>query len=231
MNAPSTHAIFDLPELRDRERVFLNRDHAGEVLAGMLQAYQQRNSIVLGIPAGGVPVGAVIAAQLTLPFDIAVVSKITLPWNTEVGYGAVAFDGTVRLNDKLLLRLELTKDEVRKGIEKTSSKVVRRVKRLRGEQPLPDLSGRPVLLVDDGIASGFTMHVAVEALRKTGADRIVVTVPTGHSGPVERMAAEVEALYCPNIRGGWGFAVADAYKRWSDVNEDEVIEILAKRAF
>ncbi len=227
MHAQPAHSILDLPELRDRVRVFRDRDHAGKVLAGMLQSHQQEGDIVLGIPAGGVPVGAVVAAQLDLPFDVAVVSKITLPWNTEAGYGAVAFDGTVRLNDEMLSYLKLTEDEVQKGIEKTSSKVSRRVKRLRKEQPFPDLSRRPVILVDDGLASGFTMRVAVEALRKSGADHIVVAVPTGHRGTVERMAGEVETLYCPNIRGGWRFAVADAYERWSDVDEEEVIRILA----
>ena len=227
MHAQSAHKIFDLPELRDRVRVFRDRDHAGKVLAGMLQSHQQEGDIVLGIPAGGVPVGAVVAAQLDLPFDVAVVSKITLPWNTEAGYGAVAFDGTVRLNDQMLSYSKLTKDEVQKGIEKTSSKVARRVKRLRKDQPFPDLSRRPVILVDDGLASGFTMRVAVEALRKTGADHIVVAVPTGHLGTVERIAGEVDTLYCPNVRGGWRFAVADAYERWSDVDEAEVIRILA----
>jgi predicted phosphoribosyltransferase len=174
-----------------------------------------------------VPVGAVIASQLDLPFDVAVVSKITLPWNTEAGYGAVAFDGTIRLNDDLVAHIGLAEDEVHEGIERTTSKVARRAERLRGKQPFPNLSKRPVILVDDGLASGFTMRVAVEALRKTGAGHIIVAVPTGHRGAVESIAGEVEALHCPNIRGGWRFAVADAYERWSDVDEEEVIRILA----
>lgn len=228
MHARSLHSTFDLPELRDRVRVFRDRKHAGKVVAEMLHAYQKGGGIVFGIPAGGVPVGAVISAHLHLPFDVAVVSKITLPWNTEAGYGAVAFDGTVRLNDDLLLNIRLTKDEVQKGIESTSSKVAGRVNKLRSKKPFPGLSKRPVILVDDGLASGFTMRVAVEALRKTGADHIIVAVPTGHLGAVEHIAREVEALYCPNIRGGWRFSVADAYEQWSDVDEQEVITILKK---
>ena len=227
MHAQSAPIVFDLPELRDRVRVFRDRAHAGQVLADMLEAYRQQQSIVFGIPAGGVPVGAVIAVQLSLPFDVAAVSKITLPWNTEAGYGAVAFDGTVMLNDALLSRLGLTEDEVRKGIEQTSIKVGRRVQRLRGQQPFPELSKRSVILVDDGLASGFTMRVAVEALRKAGADHMIVAVPTGHIGAVDRITSEVEAIYCPNIRGGWRFAVADAYEQWRDVDEEEVINILA----
>jgi predicted phosphoribosyltransferase len=226
MHAQSAHQIFDLPELRDRVHVFRDRNHAGEILAEMLEPYGEEDSIILGIPAGGVPVAAVISGHLSLPFDVAVVSKITLPWNTEVGYGAVAFDGTVRLNDDLLSHVGLTEDQVQKGIEATSSKVAGRVKRLRSEQPFPSLSKRPVILVDDGLASGFTMRVAVKALRRMEADHLIVAVPTGHSGTVERIASEVEALYCPNIRGSWRFAVADAYERWSDVDEEEVIKII-----
>ena len=228
MEGPSRSRIFDLPELRDQVRVFQDRNHGGRVLAKMLESYRGGNAIVLGIPAGGVPVGAVIAELLALPFDVAVVSKITLPWNTEAGYGAVAFDGTVRLNHDLLSHLRLSADEVEKGVEKTTAKVSKRVKKLRGGNPPPNLSGRPVVLVDDGLASGFTMRVAVAALNKAGADLIVVAVPTGHLDPLEKLAAQVQALYCPNVRGGWRFAVADAYKMWSDVDEDEAIKILKR---
>jgi putative phosphoribosyl transferase len=80
--------------------------------------------------------------------------------------------------------------------------------------------------VDDGLASGFTMRTAVEALRKARAERIVIAVPTGHQGAVKRLAQEVETIYCPNIRSGWTFAVADAYQYWSDVGENEVEDIL-----
>jgi predicted phosphoribosyltransferase len=93
---------------------------------------------------------------------------------------------------------------------------------------LPELSQKKVIVVDDGLASGFTMQVAVEALGKAGAEHITVAVPTGHRATVEKIAKIVEALYCPNIRGGWRFAVADAYKNWSDVTEKEVFKIIKK---
>jgi predicted phosphoribosyltransferase len=188
----------------------------------------QVDGLILGIPAGGVPVGVVLAEQLNLPFDLAVVSKITLPWNTEAGYGAVAFDGTLKLNNDMLRHLSLTEEEVKEGIKKTSAKVVRRVDRLRGKRPFPDLSKHSVILVDDGLASGFTMRVAIEALRKSGAAHITVAVPTGHRRSVEEISEEVEALYCPNIRGGMRFAVASAYEFWTDVSEEEVVNILTK---
>ena len=221
-----TSNIIDLPELREQTHVFQNRTHAGQVLARMIEAGDKPEGIILAIPAGGVPVGVTMAEKLELDFDVAVVSKITLPWNTEAGYGAVAFDGTVKLNQDLMGRVNLTKEDIEKGIEKTTAKVVRRVTTLRGTTPFPDLGNRSVILVDDGLASGFTMETAVAALRGAGAGRIVVAVPTGHLQSVERIARKVEVLYCANIRGGFSYAVASAYRRWSDVSEEDLAKIL-----
>ena len=127
--------IFDLPKLRNRVRIFRDRASAGKVLAGMLEEYRGSKAIVMGIPAGGMAVAVEIARGLTLPLDVAVVSKITLPWNSEAGYGAVAFDGTVLLNEKLLSRLNLGDQEIQTGIKKTTQKVVRRVTLFRGWTP------------------------------------------------------------------------------------------------
>ena len=218
--------IIDLPELREQTHVFQDRTHAGQVLARMLAADDKQAGIILAIPAGGVPVGVVMAEKTGLDFDVAVVSKITLPWNTEAGYGAVAFDGTVKLNKDLVRRVNLTAEDVKKGIEKTTAKVARRVKKLRGRKLFPDLGNRSAILVDDGLASGFTMRVAVAALRNAGAGRIVVAVPTGHRRSAEMIAREVEKLYCANIRGGFSYAVASAYQHWSDVAEEDVVKIL-----
>ncbi len=230
MSSNVERTVFDLPHLRDRVRVFRDRADAGRVLAGMLEDYRGGQALVLAVPAGGVPVAAVVAKELDLPLDVAVVSKVTLPWNSEAGYGAVAFDGTVRLNEALVRQVRLADEDVERGIAATREKVARRVKTLRGDRPLPDLVDRTIILIDDGLASGFTLRVAVEALRKADAQHIVLAVPTAHRESVERLRQQVEALYCPNIRGGWRYAVADAYERWSDVDMGEVNEILARFA-
>jgi putative phosphoribosyl transferase len=230
MNHKIAPNIIELPELRERVRVFQDRRHAGEVLAEMLSSFSKSDAIVLAIPAGGVPVAAVIAENLKIPLEVAVVSKVTLPWNTEAGYGAVAFDGTMRLNEELVAGLGLSKDQIQRGIEQTTEKVRRRVKKFRGDRPFPDLVKRRTILVDDGLASGFTMLVAIEALRKAGAGQLSVAVPTGHALSLPRMAPEVEALYCANIRGGFGFAVADAYAVWTDVAEEEAIAVYQRLA-
>jgi predicted phosphoribosyltransferase len=214
-------AVHERAELRNRVQVFRDRGHAGEVVAGMVGELRGSEATVLAVPAGGLPVAAAVASALDLLLDVAVVSKITLPWNSEVGYGAVAFDGTTRLNEALAADLGLAGDVVRRGIEKAREKVARRVAELRGGQPPLDLSGRCAVVVDDGLASGFTMVTAVEALRACGAGRLLVAVPTGSRRAVERLAPDVDDLYCANVRGGFRFAVADAYEEWRDVGEDE----------
>lgn len=208
--------------------MFRDREHAGLVLGKMLAGFRGTEALIFAVPSGGVPVAALVAESLSLPLDIAVVSKITLPWNTEAGYGAVAFDGTVRLNTDMLPQLKLRPDEVNKGIEDTKRKVMRRANLLRGAHPFPDLSKRPVIVIDDGLASGITMSVAAISLNKRGASRIIIAVPTGHEETVTRLSADVESLYCANIRGGWSFAVADAYETWTDVSEEDAQRIFGR---
>jgi putative phosphoribosyl transferase len=217
--------IVELPELRDKIRVFRDRSQAGEVLAGMVQSFHKTGALVMAIPSGGLPVAVVIARQLQLSLEVAVVSKITLPWNTEAGYGAVAFDGTRRLNHDLLPHLRLTEKQIEEGQTRTLQKVRRRSTQFRGDRPFPDLSQKAVILVDDGLASGFTMLVAVEALRRAGAKSLHVAVPTGSSQAVRKVSSQVEALVCPNIRQAWHFAVAEAYENWFDVREEEALGI------
>ena len=217
--------ILELPELRDQIRIFRSRDHAGRVVAGMLGKFKGTDSLILAIPSGGVPVGVAIAEELNLALEAAVVSKITLPWNTEAGYGAVAFDGTVRINEDLLPHLRLSEQQIAEGVEKTRQKVQRRVKKFLGERPFPDLSRKAAILVDDGLASGFTLLVAAAAVRRLGSREIIVAVPTGSADRVRQVAREVDALYCANIREGWGFSVAEAYRRWMDVEEEEAVRL------
>jgi len=224
--ATSPGRVVELPALRDRLGVFRDRTHAGEVLADMLSAYRGSNALVLSIPAGGAPVAAAIARVLALPLDVAVVSKLTLPWNTETGYGALAFDGTLRLNEMLMARAGLSEADIEAGKARAQEKVARRMKLLRGDRPFPDLSQCSAILVDDGLASGFTLMVAIEALRHQNAKEIVVAVPTAHAESAARIAPLVEALYCPNLREGTSFAVADAYQEWNDVAEEDLVTLL-----
>jgi putative phosphoribosyl transferase len=164
----------------------------------------------------------VIAGRLGLDLDVAVVSKITPSWNTETGYGAVAFDGVAHVDERLAADLDIGAEERRAGIEAASRKVARRVASMRDGAPVPEVSGRRVILVDDGLASGTTMLAAIEALERLEVRANTVAVPTGHLEVARRVAARAEAVYCANLRSGPRFAVADAYERWRDVADDEI---------
>jgi predicted phosphoribosyltransferase len=219
-------AVIERSELRNRAGVFRDRAHAGDVLAEMLAEFRGSDALVLAVPAGGVPVAAVVARRLALPLDVAVVSKVTLPWNTEAGYGAVAWDGTVRINRGLAARVGLDEEQIRDGIERTTRKVRRRMERFRGERNRPELQARQTILIDDGLASGFTMLVAVAAVVAAHGGTPLVAVPTAPDDTVARLAERTRAVYCANIREGRPFAVADAYELWSDVSEETAAEIL-----
>ena len=221
--------IHERPDLRNKVAIFKDRTHAGNLLGNMLAPYPLEDGIVLGIPAGGVPVGLAVADVLKLPFDVAVVSKITLPWNTESGYGAVAFDGTYKLNRALIANLPLSEDQIQEGIRKTRAKVAHRSERFRGDRPFPEVKGRPVILVDDGLASGFTMRTSIDALRNAGAETLIIAVPTAHDSAVADISRLAKAVFCANVRKGHYFAVAEAYQSWHDVTEDEVIRMMGRR--
>ena len=218
--------IIDNPKLREKTAVFKDRSHAGSVLARMLKDYSGTDAVVLAIPAGGVPVAAVIAKELRLPVAVTVVSKITFPWNTEAGFGAVAFDGTIQLNERLVQMVEMNDAARQLQIDRTRRKVQARVERFGAVARIGNLRKKTAILVDDGVASGFTIKVAAVAVRAKGAAGIIIAVPTGHKQALEELAGDVDIVYCANVRGGYSFAVASAYENWYDVSEEEAIGIL-----
>ncbi len=215
------------PALRDRTLVFRDRADAGRRLAARLQGAQDRQARLFAIPAGGVPVAAEIAKALGLSLDLVIVRKIQLPWTTEAGFGALDPDGRALLNEELVARFSLTPQVIKAQMEKTLAGLREREARLRGGRPYADLNGAPVILVDDGLASGYTMRAALLFLKDKGAGELTVAVPTGSLHTVQELLPLVQVLLCLNVRGGWSFAVADAYENWYDVPEDEVLAILA----
>jgi len=217
--------IYEVPELHGQVRVFDDRRHAGLVLAAMLDGQVPADALVMGIPSGGVPVAVACAERLGLPLEVAVVSKVLLPWTTEAGFGAVAFDGSVWLNEDYIRAYGLDEETVHAQVEAAREKVMRRVRKFRGDAPFPPLDTRTVVLVDDGIAAGSTMLTAIRALRRLNAREVIVAVPTAHDDALARVAPEADAVYCANVREGRGFAVADAYRVWRDVDEEEAIAL------
>ncbi len=221
--------IIDNPSLRDRIHVFKDRFHAGEVLSEMIRRnVRLEDAILFAIPAGGVPVAYEISKRLKLPMDLAVVRKIQIPWNPEAGFGAISWDGEIVLNKELIRLLGLSREEVQESIRRTKNIVLERFRMFRRGKPIPDLRDKIVIIVDDGIASGYTMLVALRSLKKRSPEKIIIAAPTASTNAIEILEGETDYIICPNIRGGATFAVADAYREWHDLAEEEVIRLLRK---
>jgi predicted phosphoribosyltransferase len=212
--------LIDDPGLRDRTYVFTDRAAAGQKLAQMLLDLNLGREIHLfAMPAGGVPVAAEISRRLQAPLDLIIVRKIQLPWTTEAGFGALNPAGEAIFNQEFLARVHLSPAEIEAQLQKTAAGLKQRELRLRGGKPYPQLEQKPTLIVDDGLASGYTMRAAVQFLKGQGAGEIIVAVPTGSNRTVQDLLPLVDTLVCANIRGGWSFAVADAYENWYDLTE------------
>lgn len=209
--------------LRDRVEVFQDREDAGRALGPFVAGIPDlAEPLISAIPAGGVGVGVPLALALRAPLHLAVVRKIRIPWNPEAGFGAVTWDGRIFLNRDLLPRLGLSQEEVADAIARTRAGIRDRVEKFTGGRRGPGFRGRDAVLVDDGLASGYTMLAAVDAIRSEGPRRVHVAVPTGSQSAVHRVAATAGLVICLNIRSGSSYAVADAYREWHDLTDGEV---------
>jgi len=220
--------IIDNPRLREQQFVFSGRHDAGRRLGAFLKTLPAiPDPLVLAIPAGGVPVGKEVARALGAPLALAIVRKIRIPGTTESGFGAVTWDGQVLINEDLRTALGLRAAEVEQAIAETRKNVSERVARFTGTREAPVPAGKTVILVDDGLASGFTMLAAIQSLRRRNPARIIVAVPTASATSTAIVSRHADLLVCLNIRSSRMFAVADAYAEWYDLGDREVLEELA----
>ena len=222
--------IYQIPDLKNRRFIFDDRDHAGLILAELLRPYYENRpqTIVLGIPSGGVPIAIQISRNLGLPMDLLIIRKIPVPGNPEAGMGAITLSGEMFLNEDLIYHLGITPEQIEGQIQRVKKELMERNRLFRKDRPEPDLEGKTVIIADDGLASGFTTLAAVETCKKAGATRIVVAAPTGSDTAISRLSGEVDEIFCPNIRSGQYFAVAEAYRNWYDLDRNEVVKRLEK---
>jgi putative phosphoribosyl transferase len=207
--------------------VYNDRREAGQVLSQELSRIEfEAKPVVLAIPNGGIPVGVEIAKALDAGLDAIIVRKLQVPGNTEAGFGALTSQGALILNERLVRSIGLNQHQIEMVVEKTQEQIDKRREDYRGLVGITNPSDKDVILVDDGLASGYTMMAAVESVRSIGPNTITVAVPTASRGAADLVGAEVESLICPRIESGFIFAVANAYRNWYDVPDNEVIEIL-----
>ncbi|HEY3420482.1 MAG TPA: phosphoribosyltransferase family protein [Methanomassiliicoccales archaeon] len=212
-------------QLRQKRFVFRDRAESGMELVKRLEKYRGKDLAVLAIPSGGLPIAAEIAEGLGAVMDVIIVRKLHVPLNPEAGFGAMSMDGDAVLNNELVSDMALTHGQIEKAKGDAMREGLSRERALRGVRPFPDLKGKVVILVDDGLASGYTMLAAVRKVKQAHPASVVVAVPTGSDRSVEMVAREVDEVVCLNIRG-MPFAVADAYRNWYDIDEEEAVRIM-----
>jgi putative phosphoribosyl transferase len=207
---------------------FENRNHAGRVLAGTLSEYRGRpDLIVLGLPRGGVPVAFEVAEALRAPLDIYLVRKLGVPGHEELAMGAIASGGVRVLNQDVVRSLRISPEQIDAVTRAEEAELKRRERAYRGDRPPPDVAGRTVILVDDGLATGSTMHAAVAALRAAGPRELVVAVPTAPPETCAELEAEADRVICAATPEPF-YAVGAWYRDFSQTSDEEVRELLRR---
>jgi putative phosphoribosyl transferase len=207
-----------------RQRRFSDRVEAGERLAEVLAGRVQPPAVVLAIPRGGVIVAAEVARRLGVPLGVVVPRKLGAPGNPELAVGAVA-DGVEVVDAEAVARLGVDPDELRVEVARQTAEVARRTAAYRAGRPPPELAGRTVVLVDDGVATGWTALAAARCCRRAGAARVLLAVPVGPAGLEARMRPAVDeavVLHTPEPY----LAVGQAYLRFPQVSDAEVLRCL-----
>ena len=205
--------------------VFKDRRDAGRSLAERLTRYAG-NATVMAIPRGGVPIGYEISRRLGIPLDLIMPRKLPIPSEPEAGFGAIAPDGTVVLNEGMVRYLGLSKKEIDQISISVLSEVRRRVREYRGDKPLPDLKHKTVIVVDDGLATGYTMIAAVRAIKKSSPKKVIVAIPCSPESSVERLKKEADEVVCLFEQPYGSFAVASYYEDFPDLTDDEVKSLI-----
>ena len=219
--------ILEESNFRNRIHIFDDRFHAGELLAGKLKEYRgKKDTYVLAIPAGGVPVAFAVSKKLKIPLDLVITRKLHVPWNREVGFGAISWDGTMFLNEPLIASLGLNREDIDRCVVEEKEVIRRRLKKFRGDKPFPDLKDKTAIIVDDGLASGFSMLTTLKTIEPMDANELIVAVPTAPISAISLIKSYADKVVCLNIRSGPVFAVAEAYKVWYDLKDEDVMDVL-----
>ncbi len=210
--------------------IFRDRTDAGRLLADELLHYGGRdNVLVLALPRGGVPVAAEVARRLALPLDVFVVRKLGVPGHEELAMGAIAPGGVRVLNEDVISAISAPAEIIEAVAIIEREELERRERLYRGDRLAPDVSGRTVILIDDGLATGASMRAAVAALRQKDATKIVVAVPVGAPSTCRELANEADESICliaPDSFAG----VGQYYEDFSQTSDEEVRQLLERVA-
>ncbi|MGW7253607.1 phosphoribosyltransferase family protein [Streptomyces sp. NPDC054834] len=208
---------------------FTDRLDAGQRLASRLAYLKDQNVVVLGLPRGGVPVAAQVARELNAPLDVCLVRKLGVPYQPELGMGAIGEDGVRVINDEVMRGARVTREALAEIEHREREVLELRARRYRGEREPVELAGRTVVVVDDGVATGSTARAACRISRARGAARIVLAVPVAPRDWTERLGGEADELVCLDTPRRF-YAIGQFYDDFSQLGDDEVVTLLEQAA-
>ena len=209
--------------------LFKDRRDAGKKLIAQLSKYKDnQNVIVLGLARGGMVTASEVASGLNVPLNVVVVRKIGAPNNEELALGAIAEHGEGIFNEHLVGLLGVSPDYLKKEVERQKKILKERLSLYRGKSPAPDLKGKTVILVDDGIATGASMRVAIKSVRDAGAKKIVLAVPVAAPDSLNKIAREVDEVVCLSSPVFFE-AVGSFYQEFDQTTDEEVVHLLSQK--
>lgn len=209
--------------------MFKNRQDAANQLLPELEKYKgNKDAIILAIPRGALEIGAVLRDKLDLPLDIVVTKKIGAPGNEEYAIGAVGPDGEKQINADVTRYYKIPKEYIDDEAQRLKHVIKRRYEDYRGDPNPPDLKGKICIVVDDGIATGFTTLAAVQYIRRQKPKKIVLAVPVSAVDSYEKLKKEADEMICLSVRDDF-FAVGQFYDIFGQVEDDEAIKLLGIR--
>lgn len=209
-------------------RVFDNRRDAGRALAPEVKRCGLANPLILGLPRGGVPVAYEVATALDAELDTLIVRKLGAPFQPELAIGAIASGGIRVMNDNVIAMARgVDENYIQRIIDRESDELERRERLYRNGRPFPDITGRNVVVVDDGIATGATMCAAIEAVKSRQPASVTVAVPTASASSLDKCADLVDQVVCLETPAGF-YAVGQFYSDFGQTSDDEVRELLQR---
>lgn len=206
--------------------LFKTRSEAGRELAGKIVRLGLRDPVVFGVPNGGIPVGLPVAEALYCPLDVMVLSKIKIPEKSNVCCGVVTLGRTFILNEYVVERLGLEKKDMEPGISRVYTDVLQRDLFYRGHSLFPDLTSRTVVIVDDGLTTGYTMLTAVKFARKNMAASVIVAAPVSSGKAFELLRTHTDSLVVLHVDRGDVFSISNFYEDFPAMSDMEALSIL-----
>ena len=218
-----TAKIIEETSLRGKQKIYRDRIHAAKILANMVEDFVDKYTCLAAIPNGGVPIGLTIAEMLNVDLGLMIVARLLIPWEKMKGFGALTSDGVMEINWENVKRFNITQEIVDEQLRSARNKIAEMLRRFGSR--VADISHyKTIILIDDGIASGYTMLASIKSLRRRWHGRIIVAAPTGFESGINLLSNAADIILCPNIKPT--IHIRDAYINLPKLSYSQTEKIL-----